>query len=376
MNTTPFPYIVGDLMANEPIVVHADAPVADAVRAMDDFDISGLPVVDPTGEVVGVISQTDLLHARATEWLWANWDGLKVRHLMTRPALTIERSASAANPPSRGWRSTTSIDSWSYPMTTRHGRSGSSRRATSFEHSRVIRDDDWTPLSAHKGTRDAQGAARVRAFASPRRCSTSTPTSRNSAASVVPAYRRGVADAEWPADVGLARSVVPPGTAATRDFSGLAPRLPQFIAERCVGCMACVSACPDSAILGIVVPQSAAGRADLDLRRSASPSPTWRARRRATTSSTHRSTARCRHGAASSRRRSGSSSSPLHCKGCAECVDVCTALGHDALFMTDKTDTDAERRDRARPSARATCASFARCRRRRPSTGTRRRSPT
>jgi CBS domain-containing protein len=94
MNTTPFPYTVGDLMAIEPIVVHADAPVADAVRAMDDFDISGLPVVGPTGEVVGVISQTDLLHARATEWLWANWDGLKVRHLMTQPALTVERSAS------------------------------------------------------------------------------------------------------------------------------------------------------------------------------------------------------------------------------------------------------------------------------------------
>ena len=57
-------------------------------------------------------------------------------------------------------------------------------------------------------------------------------------ASIVPAYRQGIADAEWPADVGLARSVVPPGTAATRDFSRLAPRLPQLIAEKCVGCMA------------------------------------------------------------------------------------------------------------------------------------------
>src|SRR5689334_8031530 len=80
-------------------------------------------------------------------------------------------------------------------------------------------------------------------------------------ASIVPAYREGIADAEWPADVGLARSVVPPGTAATRDFSRLAPRIPQLIAEQCVGCMACVSACPDSAILGIAVPES-----DLDTR--------------------------------------------------------------------------------------------------------------
>src|SRR4029078_8169686 len=25
-----------------------------------------------------------------------------------------------------------------------------------------------------------------------------------------------------------------------------------------------------------------------------------------------------------------------HCKGCGECVEVCSALGHDALFMLDK----------------------------------------
>ena len=37
------------------------------------------------------ISQTDLLRARATEYLWANWQGLRVRHLMTSPALTVHR---------------------------------------------------------------------------------------------------------------------------------------------------------------------------------------------------------------------------------------------------------------------------------------------
>ncbi|MBI3745682.1 MAG: 4Fe-4S binding protein [Chloroflexi bacterium] len=72
--------------------------------------------------------------------------------------------------------------------------------------------------------------------------------------SVVPAYRRGIADRELPADAGLARSIIPPATSAVRDFSKLAPRIPDFLAEKCVGCMACVSACPDTAILGVVVP--------------------------------------------------------------------------------------------------------------------------
>jgi CBS domain-containing protein len=48
-------------------------------------------VVDGGGTLVGVISQTDLLRARATEYLWANWEGLRVKHLMTSPALTVHR---------------------------------------------------------------------------------------------------------------------------------------------------------------------------------------------------------------------------------------------------------------------------------------------
>jgi CBS domain-containing protein len=87
------PATVDDLMAKDPIVVRADASLSDAAKLMDDYDISGLPVVAPGGELVGVISQTDLVHARATEWLWANWAGLQVRHLMTAPPITILRSA-------------------------------------------------------------------------------------------------------------------------------------------------------------------------------------------------------------------------------------------------------------------------------------------
>lgn len=93
-NAPDRPLTVGDLMAHEPVVVRADASLADAARLMDAHDISGLPVVADAGDVIGVISETDLVRARATEWLWANWTGLQVRHLMTSPPLTIDRSAS------------------------------------------------------------------------------------------------------------------------------------------------------------------------------------------------------------------------------------------------------------------------------------------
>jgi pyruvate/2-oxoacid:ferredoxin oxidoreductase beta subunit/Pyruvate/2-oxoacid:ferredoxin oxidoreductase delta subunit len=156
-------------------------------------------------------------------------------------------------------------------------------------------------------------------------------------AAIVPAYRKGVADEEWPADIGLARSIIPPGTAATRDFSHLAPQLPQFMAERCVGCMACVSACPDSAILATVVPEQDLGGAMTAFEATDPSEP-------ATSPDLRSHFARTKKYADVPARNGidpgsfGLFIDPAHCKGCGECVEVCADLGHDALFMTDKVD--------------------------------------
>jgi CBS domain-containing protein len=84
---------VGALMSTDPIVVPADAPLTEAARILEKHHIHGLPVVDALGGLVGVVSQTDMLRARTTQDLWARWPGLKVRHLMTSPALTISTDA-------------------------------------------------------------------------------------------------------------------------------------------------------------------------------------------------------------------------------------------------------------------------------------------
>ena len=54
---------------------------------------------------------------------------------------------------------------------------------------------------------------------------------------VIGAYQDGKASAVLPADIGVARSLIPPGTGALRDFSYIAPEIPKFDAEKCVGCM-------------------------------------------------------------------------------------------------------------------------------------------
>ena len=92
MRSDSAPTTVGELMALNPIVVRANAPLSEAADVLDRHHISGVPVVDGAGSLVGVLSQTDLVRARSTEYLWANWPGLSVRHLMTSPAITVHRS--------------------------------------------------------------------------------------------------------------------------------------------------------------------------------------------------------------------------------------------------------------------------------------------
>lgn len=90
------PATVADLMHGDPVRIEANAGLVDAARLMDEHRVHGLPVVDATGHLVGVVSQTDLLRARSTEYLWSNWPGLAVRHLMTSPAVTVTAGTSLA----------------------------------------------------------------------------------------------------------------------------------------------------------------------------------------------------------------------------------------------------------------------------------------
>jgi len=82
---------VEQLMTPGPIVISESAPIDVCVRMLEENEISGMPVVDADGLLVGVISETDVVRARATEHLWSRWPGLRVRHLMHAPVLTADR---------------------------------------------------------------------------------------------------------------------------------------------------------------------------------------------------------------------------------------------------------------------------------------------
>ena len=146
---------------------------------------------------------------------------------------------------------------------------------------------------------------------------------------VIRGYEDGSAEKELPADLPIARSVIPAGTATLRDFSYVAPEIPEFITENCTGCMDCVTLCPDTAILGKVVGEEdwqkrmdqLADKEERDLfaKQWAEPTKYY----------------------AGPKKKTGEGGKfsiiidPSKCKGCAECVTVCD---DDALRMIPKTD--------------------------------------
>jgi pyruvate/2-oxoacid:ferredoxin oxidoreductase beta subunit/NAD-dependent dihydropyrimidine dehydrogenase PreA subunit len=147
---------------------------------------------------------------------------------------------------------------------------------------------------------------------------------------VLPLYEQGVGDIELDADLDIARSAVPAASGGPRDFSFIAPEIPEFISSNCVGCMDCVTECPDTAILGKVVPKSQidAALAALSPEKRAQVEVDWAKTRKYW--QTYEKQGK-------EPGYFGIFIDPTKCKGCAECVQVCD---DHALKMIKKTDTN------------------------------------
>src|SRR5215471_21180466 len=52
---------------------------------------------------------------------------------------------------------------------------------------------------------------------------------------VIRGYEEGWGEKDLPADLAVARSLIPAGTATLRDFSNIAPEIPEYITENCTG---------------------------------------------------------------------------------------------------------------------------------------------
>ena len=145
---------------------------------------------------------------------------------------------------------------------------------------------------------------------------------------IIRGYEEGYGEKDLPADLSLARSLVPAGTATLRDFSNIAPEIPDYITENCTGCMDCVTECPDTAILGKVLSETELEEKLLTLPEADREmfKAQW---------------AKTKKYYDAGKKKLGVGGmfniiiDPSKCKGCAECVTVCD---DNALKMIAKTD--------------------------------------
>jgi len=91
---------VAELMQAPVVAVDADSSVADAVVTLADAHISGLPVLDGSKRLVGVLTTTDVLEAAAecetAEERERLFERTAVRDVMTPRPLTIRPDADVA----------------------------------------------------------------------------------------------------------------------------------------------------------------------------------------------------------------------------------------------------------------------------------------
>jgi CBS domain-containing protein len=87
-------YWVEDVMTPDPIRVDPATPIHEAERILEKHDFNGLPVVEETGELVGIVTKLDLLKAfRFTdETMLPPYDEIMqkpVESIMTRDVRTV-----------------------------------------------------------------------------------------------------------------------------------------------------------------------------------------------------------------------------------------------------------------------------------------------
>jgi CBS domain-containing protein/ribosomal protein S17 len=103
-----------EIMSRHVITISADAPVIEAIKTMLSHHISGLPVVDSCGKLIGILSEGDFIRRaeigtekRGGRWLtllagadqvaldFARQHGRKIGQIMTPDPITIGEDTSA-----------------------------------------------------------------------------------------------------------------------------------------------------------------------------------------------------------------------------------------------------------------------------------------
>jgi CBS domain-containing protein len=81
--------IASDIMTRKVVTIHPEASVQEAAQLLDQFRISGIPVVNATGDLIGIITEADII-SKVNRYGLLDQDGLRVADIMSHNVTTVE----------------------------------------------------------------------------------------------------------------------------------------------------------------------------------------------------------------------------------------------------------------------------------------------
>ena len=81
--------IASDIMTRKVITISPEASAQEAAQLLDQFRISGLPVVDASGDLIGIITEADII-SKVNHYGLLDQDGLRVTDIMSHEVVTVD----------------------------------------------------------------------------------------------------------------------------------------------------------------------------------------------------------------------------------------------------------------------------------------------
>lgn len=81
--------IASDIMTRKVFTIHPEASVQEAAQLLDQKRISGLPVLDDDGSIMGIVTEADIISKVNRDGM-LDQEGLCVRDIMSREVTTVD----------------------------------------------------------------------------------------------------------------------------------------------------------------------------------------------------------------------------------------------------------------------------------------------
>lgn len=81
--------IASDIMTRKVITIHPETSVQEAAQLLDQYRISGLPVIDARDSLIGIITEADII-GKVNRYGLLDQDGLRVADIMSREVITVD----------------------------------------------------------------------------------------------------------------------------------------------------------------------------------------------------------------------------------------------------------------------------------------------